>query len=211
MTEWTNLINHEKHVIKYGDIEIVVNDKVFTPNSDLTYSTAQTIHYLNNLDLKEKDVLDMGCGTGVIGISCLSMGARHVTFSDVSMDAIENTKNNLKLNNFLNKSEIVQSDLFEKIEGKFDFIFANLPISNDLWAPLIDQTTETLAEKFLQSIKLFIKENGKIIINWASFASLEQIEKYLNENDFKFKKIEQRELGHIWYILDIELNKNNTL
>jgi methylase of polypeptide subunit release factors len=207
---WDNLIKHKEHKIRRGDIEIIVHDEVFTPDQNLTYSTEQTLAYLDNLNLEEKEILDLGCGTGIIGISCLSKGAKKVTFSDVSSKALENTFENLKLNTFLNKAEIIQSNLFENIHGDFDFIFANLPISNDLWQPVIKQTTETLTEKFLKEVRSFTRENGRIIINWASFASLEQIENYLNENNFKFKKIEQEALDCTWYLFDIEINKNNT-
>ena len=45
-----------------------------------------------------RSVLDMGCGTGVLGIMALRCGAEHVTFVDIDDKSTENTLENIKLN-----------------------------------------------------------------------------------------------------------------
>ena len=202
--KWANLIKHSDHTINYGNLEIIVFDGVFTPDSNLTYSTTQTLEYIKKLDVKEKKVLDIGCGTGIIGITCLASGAKTVTFSDVNPKAIENTRLNLKSNNLSDKAEVVQSDLFKNIHGKFDFIFANLPISNEVWLPEISEQTETLVERFLKELPPFVNENGRVIINWGSFASLEELENNLVKFKYKYTKVSEKSLDHDWYIIYIQ-------
>lgn len=72
-------------------------------------------------------VLDVGCGSGVIGLSLAAHRPEsHVTLVDISGDALELARENAAKIGVKNSS-IVQSDLFENVEGRFDFIVANLP------------------------------------------------------------------------------------
>ncbi len=204
--QWKNLISHDPHKILLGNTDITVHDGVFTPDSNLTYSTTQILNFLKTLDLRNKKILDLGCGTGIIGISCLLGGAEKVTFSDVSQKAIENTLLNLGNNNLLDKSEVVNSDLFENIHDKFDFIFANLPIANELWLPEINEDTQGLLKRFLEKVPNFVNRNGKVIFNWASFASLEELKTYLQKFNYQFNLFEEKKLGHDWYVVEIRFD-----
>ena len=74
-------------------------------------------------------VLDVGCGSGVIGI-CLALNweESHVTMVDCSEDALSLSKENA-INVGIDDSRInfVCSDLFNEVPGIFDLIVANLP------------------------------------------------------------------------------------
>lgn len=206
-SEWDSLIHHQEHNVEYKGLKIVVWDGVFTPDQNLTYSSTQTLEYLEDIDIQGKDILDMGCGTGIIGIACLIKGANKVTFTDVNQRSIENTVFNLKENNlFSNKVDVVTSDLFKEVSGNFDIIFANLPISNELWVPEINENTEGLLVNFLRDIPHFIKEKGRVIINWGSFADLNEVTATLKKFGYPYTLVTQRKLGHDWYIIDIQFN-----
>jgi len=72
-------------------------------------------------------ILDVGCGSGVIGLS-LAAGKSdsHVTLVDISEDALELTRENAeKLG--LGHVDIFQSNLLDQVTGSFDLIVANLP------------------------------------------------------------------------------------
>ena len=68
--------------------------------------------------------LDMGCGTGLIGLHAAKLGAA-VTASDINPHAVELTRRNAARNGL--RLEVVESDLFEKILGVFDVISFNPP------------------------------------------------------------------------------------
>lgn len=75
-------------------------------------------------DLK---VLDMGCGSGVLGLTLASeRPSWQVTLADVSEDALALTKENATALGIGN-ARLQRSDLFSAIEGEFDGIVANLP------------------------------------------------------------------------------------
>jgi 2-polyprenyl-3-methyl-5-hydroxy-6-metoxy-1,4-benzoquinol methylase len=187
-TKWAILFDHEDHEIEMEGIKLLIKDKVFTPNPKITYSTTQIIKHLP--ELKDKEVLDLGCGTGVLGIYCLKKGAK-VLLADNEDRAIENTKINLEKNNL--KAEVIKSNLFEKIDRKFDYILANLPILNEVW----DSETSSITERFLKEYKNHIKPNGKVYFSWASFADLEPVKKSVP----KCEIIEEKALGFNWFLL----------
>lgn len=81
---------------------------------------------------RSKRILDVGTGSGVIGLSLLlefkdraPEGEIEVVMSDVSADALALARENAELHGEV--PIFMESDLFENIEGVFDLIVANLP------------------------------------------------------------------------------------
>lgn len=71
-------------------------------------------------------VLDMGAGTGCIGLSLAkAWPAAEVTLADISEDALELAR--LNAGRLDLRPKFFRSDLFEKLTGQFDLIVANLP------------------------------------------------------------------------------------
>jgi release factor glutamine methyltransferase len=70
-------------------------------------------------------VLDLGCGSGVCGIFCAPK-AREVVAVDISAAAVRNTQENYKRLG-LGNVRVLQSDMFSRVDGKFDLILANPP------------------------------------------------------------------------------------
>ena len=66
-----------------------------------------------NKDISGKVIVDLGCGTGILGISALVIGAKKVYFVDIDKNAVETVKSNLKY---------VEQQLGIKIFGKSEFI-----------------------------------------------------------------------------------------
>lgn len=78
-------------------------------------------------DFNNKVVLDMGCGTGILGILALMKGAKKVTAIDIDQWVYDNVIENIKLNN-INASDInvLIGDASLLKEQKFDIILANI-------------------------------------------------------------------------------------
>lgn len=73
-------------------------------------------------------VLDLGTGTGAIGISIASkIPEAKVTLSDVEPEAVRIARQNAELNGLAGQIEIVVSDWYENIDSKFDLIVSNPP------------------------------------------------------------------------------------
>lgn len=76
------------------------------------------------LDFKDKSVLDIGCGTGILGIAAEKSGASFVAGFDISYNACRTAKENFLLNN-TEINHVINSD-DAGIKGKYDIIVANI-------------------------------------------------------------------------------------
>jgi release factor glutamine methyltransferase len=75
----------------------------------------------------ELEILDMGCGSGVLGLSlAAARPGWNVTLADVSPDALSLARENAAALEIPN-ADFLQSDLFTAIDARFDGIVANLP------------------------------------------------------------------------------------
>ncbi|HEY1037894.1 MAG TPA: 50S ribosomal protein L11 methyltransferase [Bacteroidia bacterium] len=112
---------HEPQAVQ---LDIVINPKMSfgTGHHDTTWMMSRVLF---DIDIKGKDVLDMGCGTGVLAIIAKKLGAAKVTGIDIDDWSIENSIENAELN------DAVGIDFFkgnvEDLEGKvYDVILANI-------------------------------------------------------------------------------------
>jgi ribosomal protein L11 methyltransferase len=88
-------------------------------------TTAMIIEALLKYSLKEKSVLDLGCGTGILSILASMMGASSVTAVDIDKRAVSATLKNCSLNK-IKKINITEGDLSVVNNQKFDIILANI-------------------------------------------------------------------------------------
>lgn len=128
-------IKSEKRIIKYTiqnkKFEFITDNGVFS-KSKVDFGTDLMLNEFlkKNRNLKSEGIkiLDIGCGYGVISVILKSFYPEaSVTLSDVNERALELSEENLKKYN-INGYEIIKSNVFEKIEGKFDMILSNPPI-----------------------------------------------------------------------------------
>ena len=71
-----------------------------------------------------KKTLDMGTGTGILGLTACANGCE-VTFADIDKNALDCAKRNSALNSFT--GEFIETDLFSNIFQKFNTIIFNPP------------------------------------------------------------------------------------
>lgn len=131
--------------------------------------------------LKDKVVLDLFAGTGRLGITALSLGAKEVVFNDIDKDAFKNIK--LNLSNFKNNSLVLNFDYEKAIEylsfkkSKFDIVFIDPPFSKINIKDIIDLINKN---NIVSDDALFIIETDEEI-------DLDM--KLLKKNNFSYKNI----------------------
>lgn len=94
-----------------------------------THETTRMIcSILLDESLKDKNLLDAGCGTGILGITALKLGANSVTAYDIDEWSSENTRHNAVINQVENNIKIYCGDatLLDTVSEHFDYVVANI-------------------------------------------------------------------------------------
>ena len=107
-----------------AEYEIVIDPRMAfgTGNHETTYLMISAIL---SQDLQGKQVLDMGCGTGILGILASMRGAETVKAIDIDEWAYNNTLENAEINNVTN-IDVFQGDANFLGKHKFDVVYANI-------------------------------------------------------------------------------------
>ncbi len=110
-------------VIMGLDFQFITASGIFSKNK----IDKGTLLLAESMPVKKNDeVLDIGCGTGVLGIVAAKLFNANVVFSDINQRAISLAKKNLKLNHI--EGKMIESDLYGKIGKKdFDSVLSNPP------------------------------------------------------------------------------------
>ena len=112
---------HEKKDFPYS-IKIHPKMAFGTGHHETTFQMAEV---MLGIDFKGKEVLDMGCGTGILAILAHLMGASSITAIDIEEIAAESTKENADLNGMQN-AKILCGDAALLKDQHFDVILANI-------------------------------------------------------------------------------------
>lgn len=88
-------------------------------------------------------ILDVGTGTGILGMACALLGAKNVLAIDNDPDAVVAARENVEQNNLPHAMTVESTDLYN-IEGPFDLIVAN--ITQDVLTGMASQLISLLAQ-----------------------------------------------------------------
>ncbi|MBR0131246.1 MAG: 50S ribosomal protein L11 methyltransferase [Firmicutes bacterium] len=72
------------------------------------------------------DVLDVGCGTGILSIVASKLGAKDIMAVDIDPEAIDSTKRNAAINGCEGRIKVVHGDLTKGLSYRADVVVANL-------------------------------------------------------------------------------------
>ncbi len=144
---------------KEKEITVDINDvkfKFITDNGvfskkGLDFGTRTLLSSLN-IDNIKGDVLDLGCGYGPIGIYIKKTTNSNVTMIDINKRSVELSKKNASLNNV--DVNVIESDKYENVTGKFDYIISNPPI----------RVGKKILYELLFEAKNYLKEKGQLWI-----------------------------------------------
>lgn len=90
-------------------------------------TTRMILRRLLGMDMTGKSVLDCGCGTGILGIVALRLGANRVLGYDIDEWSSENAKHNAALNGVDNLDVLLgDASVLDGVKEEFDVVIANI-------------------------------------------------------------------------------------
>ena len=94
------------------------------------HTTRMILEHLLDYDVTGAQVIDMGCGTGILGIAAMLLGADSLVAIDISSECVTNTLHNLQLNGFApsERISVLHGDAAQlsAYPSKADLLFANI-------------------------------------------------------------------------------------
>lgn len=137
---------------EFMKLSFYVNENVLIPQPDTEILVEEVLKIAKKQN--KKKILDICTGSGAIGVSlAYNIENSKITMSDISKEALKIARKNVKQNNVIEKVELIESDLLEKIEGKFDIIVSNPPY-------IETSTIKTLSKQVQKEPKLAL-DGGK--------------------------------------------------
>jgi release factor glutamine methyltransferase len=158
---------------------------------------------LNILD-KRKDItgiLDMGTGSGAIGLTIAQRTLKHVICVDVSEEALGVARKNAHTMEVTDRVYLLCANLFSGIkEGtRFDMILANLPyVADEDWESLMTDVRDfepkkalcggkggiEIYQKFMQSAPLYLRNKGYILCEVGGYRQAQMMKNILESTGF---------------------------
>ncbi len=124
-------------------------------------TTSMVLEKLQDYIFEGANVIDVGTGSGILGIACCHLGAKTVYMTDIDQVAVDSAIHNAEVNGVLDKCVIVKSDLLGEAKGNCDLIVANIT------ADILLRLTGTVSQ--------YMKTGSKIILSGILNARLSEV------------------------------------
>jgi len=140
-------------------------------------------------------VLEIGCGSGILMEAALKK-SESVIGVDVDDESLR----------FCRKKglNVKKSDLFSKVNGKWDFIIFNPPyLPEDENEFISTQHIDLVGgkygyeviERFFSKAGKYLNEKGEVLILFSSLTNKSKVESIMRENGFSYEKLEEKSVG----------------
>jgi ribosomal protein L11 methyltransferase len=124
-------------------------------------TTSMCLELLQDYLTPDSVCIDVGCGSGILGISAVKLGAKYAYLTDIDYVAVESAKHNAILNGVENKVTVAHSNLLDNADIVGDIMLAN--ITADILAMLAP------------SIPKNLKKGGTLILSGIIASKLEGV------------------------------------
>ena len=150
-------------------------------------TTRLCLEVLEKIVKEDTTVLDVGCGSGILGIASLLLGAKTAVGVDIDPMAVKTAKENAVLNNVEDKFTAIEGNFTEKVSGKFDIVVANIVADAIIFLS--------------QGVKSFMKEDSVYIMSGIIDTRVDEVIEEVSKNF----EITDRIFLNGWYCLTAKI------
>lgn len=152
-------------------------------------TTRLCLEVLEKIVKEDTTVLDVGCGSGILGIASLLLGAKSAVGVDIDPMAVKTAKENAVLNNVEDKFTAIEGNFTEKVSGKFDIVVANIVADAIIFLS--------------QGVKTFMKKDSTYIMSGIIDTRVGEVIEEVSKNF----EITQKLFLNGWYCLTAKVKE----
>ena len=154
--------------------EVVLLDSNMAFGTGEHETTSMCLKLLQEYLTPDSVCIDVGCGSGILGISAVKLGAKHAYLTDIDYVAVKSATHNSEINGVLEKVTVAHADLLNDVQIKGDIMLANI-------------TAEILCG-LAPSIPKNLKEGGILILSGIIESRLDMVLKAFTAQNLKLDK-----------------------
>lgn len=174
--DWIDVWKKHFRPIHLGNIVVVPewiqykkteNEKIVRLDSNMAFGTGEHETTSMCVELMQEYItpnsvcIDVGCGSGILGISAIKLGAKKAYLTDIDPIAVESSLHNAKLNRVAGKTVVAHSNLLDDTKVQGDIMMANI--------------TGEVLKMLAPSIPKNLKKDGVLILSGIIESRLEMV------------------------------------
>lgn len=152
-------------------------------------TTRLCLEVLEKIVKEDTTVLDVGCGSGILGIASLLLGGKSAVGVDIDPMAVKTARENAVLNNVEDKFTAIEGNFTEKVSGKFDIVVANIVADAIIFLS--------------QGVKTFMKKDSTYIMSGIIDTRVGEVIEEVSKNF----EITQKLFLNGWYCLTAKVKE----
>ncbi|MBQ6847620.1 MAG: 50S ribosomal protein L11 methyltransferase [Clostridia bacterium] len=133
-------------------------------------TTSLCLELLQDYVNSETKMLDIGCGSGILALASVLLGAENAFGVDIDAQSVKTAKENAEINKIGNKVTFQVGDLTEVVTDKYDVICANI--------------VADVIIRLLDDVKSFMRDSGVLIVSGIIDIRRDDVMKAVKENGF---------------------------
>ena len=143
------------------------NEQVVLLDSNMAFGTGEhettsmCVELMQDYLTPKSECIDVGCGSGILGISAIKLGAAKAYLTDIDPIAVESALHNAKLNRVEEKTVVAHANLLDNTQVQGDIMLANI--------------TGEVLKMLAPSIPKNLKKEGVLILSGIIESRLEMV------------------------------------
>ena len=134
-------------------------------------TTSLCLELLQGFVDDDTEMLDIGCGSGILGLASVLLGCKKAFGVDIDAQSVKTARENAEINGISDKATFEVGDLTQVVSGKYGVICANI--------------VADVIIRLLPDVDEFMTDGGVLIVSGIIDIRKDDVLKAVNDNGFK--------------------------